>query len=144
MFFLFIFVIAAVVMWLWNALIPDLFHGPVLGYWQALGLLLLVRLFVGRVHHGSRRPWRKWRGRYRDEWHRRGSHKWGRWDDPESRWDWSRWGGPAQEEVNRWKSMTPEEKRRMKEEWKCEFRKRYSNRGHAANEAANSDVNRDS
>lgn len=37
-----------VVMWLWNWLVPELFHGPVIGYWQTLGLLILSKiLFSG-------------------------------------------------------------------------------------------------
>jgi hypothetical protein len=35
------------VMALWNALIPDLFHGPVVNFWQALGLVVLAKLLVG-------------------------------------------------------------------------------------------------
>jgi len=35
------FLIAFPVMWLWNWLVPDLFHGPVIGYWQAYGIYLL-------------------------------------------------------------------------------------------------------
>jgi len=34
------------IMWLWNALIPELFHGPVLTFWQTFGLLILVRAFT--------------------------------------------------------------------------------------------------
>ena len=37
----------AVIMVLWNALIPDLFHGPLLDYPQALGLMILVKVLVG-------------------------------------------------------------------------------------------------
>jgi len=33
-----------VVMLLWNWLIPDLFHGPSIGYWQALGLFVLSKI----------------------------------------------------------------------------------------------------
>ena len=40
-------VVGFVTMSLWNALIPVLFNGPVLGYWQTLGLLLLARIFFG-------------------------------------------------------------------------------------------------
>lgn len=32
---------------LWNALIPDLFNGPVLHFGQAIGLLILAKLLVG-------------------------------------------------------------------------------------------------
>ena len=34
------------VMLLWNALIPDLFNGPTLNYWQAVGVLLLSHLLL--------------------------------------------------------------------------------------------------
>lgn len=40
--------IGAVVMWLWNALLPELFKLPVITFWQALGLLVLSRLLFGR------------------------------------------------------------------------------------------------
>jgi len=47
-----------VVMQLWNCLLPELFSGvSPIGYWQALGLLVLCRLlFGGRGWHGH------WRG----------------------------------------------------------------------------------
>ena len=32
---------------LWNCLIPDLFHGPVITFWQGLGLCLLGKLLFG-------------------------------------------------------------------------------------------------
>lgn len=34
------------IMLLWNALIPQLFNGPHLTFWQTLGLYLLVRAFI--------------------------------------------------------------------------------------------------
>ncbi len=37
----------ALVMLLWNALLPGLFAVPAVGYWQALGLLVLARLLLG-------------------------------------------------------------------------------------------------
>jgi hypothetical protein len=50
-------------MLLWNALIPDLFHGPFLTFWQAIGLLvlshILFRSFGGWRHGGwGHRHWR--------------------------------------------------------------------------------------
>lgn len=36
-----------VVMALWNALVPDVFHGSRIDFWQAVGLLLLSRLLFG-------------------------------------------------------------------------------------------------
>lgn len=59
--------VGLVVMLLWNATVPGLFHGPLLEYWQAVGLLLLSRLLFGglraRGWHGG------WRGRmWRERW----------------------------------------------------------------------------
>lgn len=34
------------IMLLWNWLIPSLFNGPVLTFWQTLGLAFLIRLFL--------------------------------------------------------------------------------------------------
>ena len=67
-----------VVMWLWNALIPELFNGPELAYWQTLGLLVLSKiLFSGigggggdKTHHSRKYrcnddyPKSKWRQKY--------------------------------------------------------------------------------
>ena len=58
---------SAVVMLLWNALIPVLFSGPVLTYWQAAGLLLLAKILFGsmgrgfgrRHHHYPDEMWKK-------------------------------------------------------------------------------------
>ncbi len=69
-FIVFTLVLSALVMVIWNALIPDLFHGPVLGYWQALGLLVLAHILFRS--HG---PWRhaggwgheRWRKRFEDK-----------------------------------------------------------------------------
>lgn len=44
----------AVVMLLWNALIPPLFSGPVLNYWQSAGLLLLAKILFGTLGKGYR------------------------------------------------------------------------------------------
>jgi hypothetical protein len=42
-----------VVMWLWNWLVPGLFSGPAVTWWQALGLLLLSKiLLTGVIGHG--------------------------------------------------------------------------------------------
>lgn len=57
-----------VVMSLWNWLMPPLFGGPVLHFWQAIGLLALTRILVGRVGRGPGH-W-GWRGRMRQDWQR--------------------------------------------------------------------------
>jgi hypothetical protein len=59
---------SVVVMSLWNWLIPALFGGPVLHFWQAVGLLALTRILVGRVGRGPGH-W-GWRGRMRQDWQR--------------------------------------------------------------------------
>ena len=41
----------AVVMLLWNALLPQLFALPTLNYWQAAGLMLLARILFGGLVH---------------------------------------------------------------------------------------------
>ncbi len=56
--------LSAIVMLLWNALVPALFGGPALRYLQAAGLLLLCRvLFGGLRGFRSHRLWgsRRWR-----------------------------------------------------------------------------------
>jgi hypothetical protein len=56
-----------VVMSLWNALVPSLFSGPVVSFWQAAGMLVLCRiLFGGFRPHGGPHRWRQHRA-----WHRR-------------------------------------------------------------------------
>lgn len=49
----FAFLFGAVVMWLWNWLMPVIFHLGVITYWQAVGLAILGRLLVGSLHHGG-------------------------------------------------------------------------------------------
>jgi hypothetical protein len=71
---IFVLVIAAValfgvvVMLLWNSLVPGLFHGPLLQYWQAVGLLVLSRILFGgtRGRGGWHGHWRQrmWRERW--------------------------------------------------------------------------------
>lgn len=44
-----------VVMWLWNATIADMFVGVgEIGFWQALGLMVLARLIFGSRTTGSK------------------------------------------------------------------------------------------
>lgn len=39
---------------LWNWLVPELFAGPVINFWQTLGLLLLSRILFGGWGRGGR------------------------------------------------------------------------------------------
>jgi hypothetical protein len=50
-----------VVMILWNWLVPELFSGPIVTYWQTLGILLLSKiLLTGVIGHRPKDvpPWR--------------------------------------------------------------------------------------
>lgn len=54
-----------VVMELWNALLPDLFTGVSrIGYWQALGVLVLSRILFGGLRGGCHRHWRERRAQW--------------------------------------------------------------------------------
>ncbi len=80
-------VVGFVVMGLWNALIPELFHGPVITFWQAVGLLVLSHiLFRGpgaRMGGWRHDRWKKRfdaklaamtpeeREKFRSQWHSR-------------------------------------------------------------------------
>ncbi len=57
------------VMSLWNWLIPDLFHGPVINFWQAIGLFILSKIFFGsKPGGGSHGGWKRhqWKEKLRD------------------------------------------------------------------------------
>jgi hypothetical protein len=45
-------VLAVVVMWLWNWLMPGLFGLAAISYWQAFGLMILARLILGTLGMG--------------------------------------------------------------------------------------------
>ena len=78
------------VMTLWNWLIPDIFHGPMVTYGQAIGLLLLSHILVRGWHgHGGKWSSQRWKHRmeeklasmtpeerekFREEWKRRCGH----------------------------------------------------------------------
>jgi hypothetical protein len=59
------FLFGAIIMWLWNGLMPAIFHLGIITYWQAVGLAILGRLLFGGFHHGHHHmgqhrmgPWR--------------------------------------------------------------------------------------
>ncbi len=54
-------IISFLVMLLWNNLVPALFNGPSISFFQSLGLLLLLRMLSLSFH-----PWR-YRGRQKGE-----------------------------------------------------------------------------
>jgi hypothetical protein len=60
---LFVFAFGWITMSLWNWLIPALFNGPVITYWQAFGLLVLSKIlfsgFGGKAGHHRGGPWKR-------------------------------------------------------------------------------------
>ncbi len=58
------------VMALWNALVPEVFKGPVLTFWQAVGVLVLSHLLLR-----GWAPWRYGNGWRRERWRRRFEEK---------------------------------------------------------------------
>ena len=82
-------VMSMAVMYLWNWLVPVLFAGPVITFWQALGLLVLCRILF-RGFFGMRGG------------HRGGpmGHHW------RKRWE------------EKYRNMTPEQREEMRKKWK--------------------------
>jgi hypothetical protein len=83
--------VAAIVQYLWNAILPDIVHAGSISYWQSLGLLVLSRIlfggFGGRGHkphfsHSSPAMREKWmnmndeeKRKFREEWKFRCEHR---------------------------------------------------------------------
>ncbi len=62
-----ILVFSGIVMLLWNALLPELFHFPVISFWQALGLLILTKLLFGGFRGGGPRRG-QWKDKMKQRW----------------------------------------------------------------------------
>jgi len=53
---------------LWNWLIPELFNGPSLTFWQTVGLFFLSKILLTGVAPGGRSGKdKKWKKRYQDK-----------------------------------------------------------------------------
>lgn len=48
-----------ITMWLWNALIPQIFGLSVISYWQAVGLLILFKILFGGFGNGGGKSGKK-------------------------------------------------------------------------------------
>lgn len=90
--------IGGIVMLLWNALMPDIFHLREINFWQALGLFILAKLFFSGFRGGPRfknkrdnlrEAWTKMtpeqQEKFRQEWGRRCRKPF--WGEPFSRED---------------------------------------------------------
>ena len=76
-------VFGSIVMLLWNALMPAIFHLPLISFWQALGLLLLAKILFSGFRGGPRPEWKnkmkqRWmnmtpeeREKFKQEWSQR-------------------------------------------------------------------------
>ena len=53
-----VFVFGSVVMLLWNALRPVIFHLPLISFWQALGLLVLAKILFSGFRGGPKARWK--------------------------------------------------------------------------------------
>ncbi|MCZ6694733.1 MAG: hypothetical protein O6939_12580 [Bacteroidetes bacterium] len=65
-------IFSAIIMYLWNWLIPELFTGPTITMIQAIGLLILAKILFGgwgrgrgSVFHSNHHRWRK---RFEEKW----------------------------------------------------------------------------
>ena len=61
-----VFAFGSLVMLLWNALMPVIFHLPVITFWQALGLFVLTKILFGGFRGGG--PKRRWKQKLNDRW----------------------------------------------------------------------------
>ena len=59
-------VFSAIVMFLWNALLPSLFHFPMITFPQALGLLILSKILFGGFRGGG--PRHQWKDKMKQRW----------------------------------------------------------------------------
>ena len=71
----FLAVFTYVVMLLWNWLVPELFSGPILTYWQTLGILVLSKILLSGLGPGHKSS-RSWRSKHRRWSHRHPSSYW--------------------------------------------------------------------
>ena len=62
-------VLGFVVMSLWNWLMPAVFGWKLIGYWQAVGLIILSKILFGGFGRSGRRGG-YWRHRMRERWER--------------------------------------------------------------------------
>jgi hypothetical protein len=89
--------LGAVVMLLWNAILPDLVRANRINYWQAVGLLALCRILFGNF--GGRGPGPRHRGFGPD-------------------------AGMRDRMRDKWMQMTPEERTRFRADWQDRCHKR--------------------
>jgi hypothetical protein len=74
----FVFLVIWGVMALWNCLIPAIFNGPELTYWQTFGLFFLTKILLTgvapRSGHNDSRKSREWRRRCAEKYAEHNEH----------------------------------------------------------------------
>ena len=98
---LFVGIAGAAVMFLWNAIIPEVTGWKPLTYWQAIGILVLFKILFGGFRRGSGRHQRR-RSRWKEM-----RNKW-KGMDPKER----------KQMKEKWVKMDAEEKKAFKQKWK--------------------------
>jgi len=85
-----------IVMTLWNTILSPVLNISVINFWQALGILVLAKILFGGFPGG-------WRGR--------------------PRWGWNKEMFEKRKEMlEKWQTMTPEEREKFKQEWRSHCR----------------------
>ncbi len=79
-----------VVMTLWNNILTVVLHVSAVTFWQALGILVLSKILFGGFKGRGR-----WGGRHTEKWRRE-----------------------REEMQEKWHTMTPEEKEKIKQDWR--------------------------
>lgn len=65
----FILVVGNVIMFLWNAILPDLTGVKTITFWQSVGLFILGKILFGGWHSGFRGAHRSHRQDWKEKWH---------------------------------------------------------------------------
>jgi hypothetical protein len=61
---------------LWNWLVPELFNGPVLSFWQTVGLFFLSKILLTGVAPGPKHNHSKsWKNKFGDKFRERVKHE---------------------------------------------------------------------
>ena len=71
---LFVTVMGVVTMYLWNWLVPVLFSGPIINFWQALGLVALSKILFGFGGKGGHSRSHAWKSEFKQKWMDKYSH----------------------------------------------------------------------
>ncbi len=75
-----------VLMRLWNWLMPDLFGLTTIGYWQALGIMLMAKIIFGFGNHSSKGSNHKSKKRHKDDRYCRPRKSFSKWQHYDQFW----------------------------------------------------------